>query len=171
MEDSCSKNCISGCLLIFMVILGQCWKDDPFIQTEGMSLSADFPTRMLMAHGQIGEVVTTIPTIGFNVESVTYKNLNFNVWVSCLLSRFLRISAYETSGSRWPNFYTTVLEMLLCQYRRGDLRHRLNRYRPVGHRFRRVSRDVERGRVEGCSAIGFREQTRLRRGRKNRCNC
>ncbi|KGQ12854.1 ADP-ribosylation factor-like protein 1 [Beauveria bassiana D1-5] len=30
--------------------------------------------------GLIGEVVTTIPTIGFNVESVTYKNLNFNVW-------------------------------------------------------------------------------------------
>jgi ADP-ribosylation factor-like protein 1 len=30
---------------------------------------------------KIGEVVTTIPTIGFNVESVTYKNLNFNVWV------------------------------------------------------------------------------------------
>ncbi|KAI9721105.1 MAG: hypothetical protein M1812_002586 [Candelaria pacifica] len=28
----------------------------------------------------IGEVVTTIPTIGFNVESVTYQNLNFNVW-------------------------------------------------------------------------------------------
>lgn len=25
--------------------------------------------------------MTTIPTIGFNVESVTYKNLNFNVWV------------------------------------------------------------------------------------------
>lgn len=31
---------------------------------------------------QIGEVVTTIPTIGFNVESVSYRNLNFNVWVS-----------------------------------------------------------------------------------------
>ncbi|KAK5002918.1 Arf GTPase arl1, partial [Elasticomyces elasticus] len=29
---------------------------------------------------KIGEVVTTIPTIGFNVESVTYKNLNFSVW-------------------------------------------------------------------------------------------
>jgi len=29
----------------------------------------------------MGEVVTTVPTIGFNVESVTYKNLNFNVWV------------------------------------------------------------------------------------------
>jgi ADP-ribosylation factor-like protein 1 len=33
---------------------------------------------------QIGEVVTTIPTIGFNVESVTYKNLKFNVWVCCV---------------------------------------------------------------------------------------
>lgn len=29
---------------------------------------------------QVGEVVTTIPTIGFNVESVTYKNLKFQVW-------------------------------------------------------------------------------------------
>ena len=29
---------------------------------------------------KLGEIVTTIPTIGFNVESVTYKNLNFNVW-------------------------------------------------------------------------------------------
>ncbi|PFX28613.1 ADP-ribosylation factor-like protein 1 [Stylophora pistillata] len=26
---------------------------------------------------QVGEVVTTIPTIGFNVETVTYKNLKF----------------------------------------------------------------------------------------------
>jgi ADP-ribosylation factor-like protein 1 len=29
---------------------------------------------------QIGEVVTTIPTIGFNVETVTYKNIKFQVW-------------------------------------------------------------------------------------------
>src|SRR6195952_107146 len=35
----------------------------------------------MLTRWQIGEVVTTIPTIGFNVESVTYKNLNFNVWV------------------------------------------------------------------------------------------
>ncbi|KAH7552671.1 hypothetical protein BM1_08622 [Bipolaris maydis] len=40
---------------------GQRWQDNITIQIEG-------------------EVVTTIPTIGFNVESVTYKNLNFNVW-------------------------------------------------------------------------------------------
>ena len=34
--------------------------------------------RFLIA--QVGEVVTTIPTIGFNVEQVTYKNLKFQVW-------------------------------------------------------------------------------------------
>lgn len=28
---------------------------------------------------QVGEVVTTIPTIGFNVETLTYKNLKFQV--------------------------------------------------------------------------------------------
>jgi len=29
---------------------------------------------------QIGEVVTTIPTIGFNVETVQYKTIKFQVW-------------------------------------------------------------------------------------------
>merc|ERR1712224_100934 len=29
---------------------------------------------------KLGEVVTTMPTIGFNVEEVEYKNLNFTVW-------------------------------------------------------------------------------------------
>merc|ERR1711892_444194 len=29
---------------------------------------------------KMGEVVTTIPTIGFNVEEVQYKNINFTVW-------------------------------------------------------------------------------------------
>ncbi|QRV76404.1 ADP-ribosylation factor family [Ceratobasidium sp. AG-Ba] len=43
---------------------------------------------------QIGEVVSTIPTIGFNVESVTYKNIKFQVWdlggLSCLLMPYWR---------------------------------------------------------------------------------
>ncbi|EPY28951.1 Arf/Sar family, other [Angomonas deanei] len=29
---------------------------------------------------KLGEVVTTIPTIGFNVETVEYKNLKFTMW-------------------------------------------------------------------------------------------
>ena len=29
---------------------------------------------------KLGEIVTTIPTIGFNVETVKYKNKDFTVW-------------------------------------------------------------------------------------------
>nr|XP_027230788.1 ADP-ribosylation factor-like [Penaeus vannamei] len=29
---------------------------------------------------KLGEVVSTIPTIGFNVETVEYKNISFTVW-------------------------------------------------------------------------------------------
>jgi ADP-ribosylation factor 1/2 len=29
---------------------------------------------------KLGEVITTIPTIGFNMETVEYKNVNFHVW-------------------------------------------------------------------------------------------
>jgi len=29
---------------------------------------------------KLGEVVVSIPTIGFNVETVEYKRINFNVW-------------------------------------------------------------------------------------------
>ena len=30
---------------------------------------------------KLKQSVTTIPTVGFNVETVTYKNVKFNVWV------------------------------------------------------------------------------------------
>ena len=28
----------------------------------------------------LGEIVTTVPTVGFNVESMTYEGLKFQVW-------------------------------------------------------------------------------------------
>uniref|UniRef100_A0A1I8J144 ADP-ribosylation factor 1-like n=1 Tax=Macrostomum lignano TaxID=282301 RepID=A0A1I8J144_9PLAT len=34
---------------------------------------------------KLRSAVTTIPTVGFNVETVTYKSVKFNVWVSCFL--------------------------------------------------------------------------------------
>ena len=34
---------------------------------------------------KLGQSVTTIPTVGFNVETVSYKNVKFNVWVSVML--------------------------------------------------------------------------------------
>ena len=36
---------------------------------------------------KLGQSVNTIPTVGFNVETVTYKNVKFNVWVGAPPSR------------------------------------------------------------------------------------
>lgn len=49
---------------------------------------------------QVGEVVTTIPTIGFNVEQVTYKNLKFQVWDlgGQTSIRFVNIIIFKKSG-------------------------------------------------------------------------
>ena len=37
---------------------------------------------------KLGQSVTTIPTVGFNVETVTYKNVKFNVWVSTCIYKY-----------------------------------------------------------------------------------
>jgi len=34
----------------------------------------------LLYHWALGEIVTTIPTIGFNVETVRYKNMSLTAW-------------------------------------------------------------------------------------------
>ena len=44
-----------------------------------IGLDASGKTTMLYKL-KLGEVVTTIPTIGFNVESIEYKNVSFTVW-------------------------------------------------------------------------------------------
>jgi len=36
---------------------------------------------------KLNQSVTTIPTVGFNVETVVYKNVKFNVWVRLGLFR------------------------------------------------------------------------------------
>uniref|UniRef100_A0A4W3IWI9 ADP-ribosylation factor n=1 Tax=Callorhinchus milii TaxID=7868 RepID=A0A4W3IWI9_CALMI len=46
---------------------------------EWMGLDAAGKTTILYKL-KLGEIVTTIPTIGFNVESVEYKNICFTVW-------------------------------------------------------------------------------------------
>ena len=58
---------------------------------------------------KLGQSVNTIPTVGFNVETVTYKNVKFNVWVSPTTIRMylyllaliyqMRNSADEPEGS------------------------------------------------------------------------
>merc|ERR1719363_23647 len=47
----------------------------------------------------LGEVVTTIPTIGFNVETVEYKNINFTVW---------DVGGQDKIRKLWRHYYTNT---------------------------------------------------------------
>merc|ERR1711997_287049 len=80
-------NSLSICLSIFhAIIMGS------FIATALKMLQGQQERRILMvgldAAGKttilyqlkLGEVLRTVPTIGFNVETVEYKNINFTVW-------------------------------------------------------------------------------------------
>jgi len=48
---------------------------------------------------RLGEIVNTIPTIGFNVETVQYKNINFTVW---------DIGGQEKIRPLWRYYYQNV---------------------------------------------------------------
>lgn len=48
---------------------------------------------------QLDEIVSTVPTIGFNIETLKYKNLTFQVW--------------DLGGQ---TEYPPLLEMLLPEY-------------------------------------------------------
>ena len=53
---------------------------------------------------KLGQSVTTIPTVGFNVETVTYKNVKFNVW---------DVGGQDKIRPLWRHYYTGKLELLL----------------------------------------------------------
>ncbi|KAF9913938.1 Arf GTPase arl1, partial [Lobosporangium transversale] len=63
---------------IFSRILGRLWGDKE-VRILILGLDGAGKTTILYRL-QVGEVVTTIPTIGFNVETVQYKNIKFQVW-------------------------------------------------------------------------------------------
>merc|ERR1712087_721413 len=48
---------------------------------------------------KLGEIVTTIPTIGFNVETVEYKNISFNVW---------DVGGQDKIRLLWRHYYTNT---------------------------------------------------------------
>lgn len=61
--------------------------------------------------------MTTIPTIGFNVESVTYKNLNFNVWVcQTSLQGVLTQSSLLTHDQKDLGGQTSIRPYWRCYY-------------------------------------------------------
>ena len=59
---------------------------------------------------KLNQDVTTIPTVGFNVETVTYKNVKFNVWdvggqdkIRPLWRHYFSGELYWSSGMKMPD--------------------------------------------------------------------
>ncbi|WP_411025175.1 ADP-ribosylation factor-like protein, partial [Salmonella sp. s54836] len=46
---------------------------------------------------KLGQSVTTIPTVGFNVETVNYKKIKFNVW---------DVGGQDKIRPLWRHYYT-----------------------------------------------------------------
>ena len=63
-----------------MVYIPTILKADKFLFSRRTSCVTTIHHHSIGSVGDPGEVVTTIPTIGFNVETVEYKNLSFTVW-------------------------------------------------------------------------------------------
>lgn len=48
--------------------------------------------------------MTTIPTVGFNVETVTYKNVKFNVW---------DVGGQDKIRPLWRHYYTGMVNKIV----------------------------------------------------------
>ena len=70
---------------------------------------------------KLGQSVNTIPTVGFNVETVTYKNVKFNVWVSgsCVTAADLTVSS--VAGCWRPRQDPSSLAPLLHRHPGADI--------------------------------------------------
>jgi ADP-ribosylation factor 6 len=53
---------------------------------------------------KLNQDVTTIPTVGFNVETVTYKNVKFNVW---------DVGGQDKIRPLWRHYFSGVCHSLL----------------------------------------------------------
>ncbi|KAF4700315.1 Arf GTPase arf1 [Perkinsus olseni] len=72
---------------------------------------------------KLGEVVTTIPTIGFNVETVEYKNISFTVW---------DVGGQDKIRPLWRHYYQNTQGVIFVvdsndRDRIGDAREELQR--------------------------------------------
>ncbi|XP_020625090.1 ADP-ribosylation factor 1-like 2 [Orbicella faveolata] len=72
---------------------------------------------------KLGEIVTTIPTIGFNVETVEYKNISFTVW---------DVGGQDKIRPLWRHYFQNTQGLIFVvdsndRERAGEAREELNR--------------------------------------------
>lgn len=61
---------------------------------------------------KLGQDVTTIPTVGFNVETVTYKNVKFNVW---------DVGGQDKIRPLWRHYFSGTQQHSAVQHSRAAL--------------------------------------------------
>merc|ERR1712217_468655 len=86
-----------------MASLAKCVTGQKEMRVLMMGLDAAGKTTVLYKL-KLGEVVTTIPTIGFNVETVTYKNIAFTAW---------DIGGRDKSRSLWRHYYQGTQALIM----------------------------------------------------------
>ncbi|XP_064018482.1 ADP-ribosylation factor 1-like [Pogoniulus pusillus] len=70
---------------------------------------------------KLGEVVTTIPTTGFNVEAVEYKNISFVVWDVCSKDRLKPLWHHYFQNKQGLIFVVDSSDRERLSEARGDL--------------------------------------------------
>merc|ERR1712188_235269 len=75
---------------------------------------------------KLGEIVTTIPTIGFNVEIVEYKNISFTVWDVGGQDKIRRLWRYYYQGTNAIIFVVDSCDRDRMEEAREELAKMLN---------------------------------------------
>lgn len=82
---------------MYFIDLG--WDFDAVTQRD-VIMFLKINTSAILYKLKLGQSVTTIPTVGFNVETVTYKNVKFNVW---------DVGGQDKIRPLWRHYYTGKL--------------------------------------------------------------
>ena len=75
---------------------------------------------------KLGEVIATIPTIGFNVETVSYKNISFTVWDIGGQDKIRTLWRYYYQGTHGIIFVVDSNDRERIEIARHELRRMLN---------------------------------------------
>ena len=67
-----------GC--IFSKLMDKLFKKDMNILMLGLDAAGKTTILYKLSMGNQGEVVNTVPTIGWNVETLQYNKIKFSVW-------------------------------------------------------------------------------------------
>jgi len=76
--------------------------------TPTLLSNTDFLATAILYKLKLNQGVTTIPTVGFNVETVTYKNVKFNVWDVGGQDKIRPLWRHYFSGQQYPPVHMCV---------------------------------------------------------------